>query len=106
MPKYLFHGNFTAEAVKGLIREGGTARVKAVEKLAKSVGGKLESYHFAFGDTDYYIIVDLPDNNAAAAVSLTVGASGAIANNTTVLLTAAEVDEAVKKHPTYRPPGA
>ena len=70
------------------------------------MGGKLESYHFAFGDTDCFIIVDLPDNNAAAAVSLTVGASGAIANRTTVLLTAAEVDEAVKKHPTYRPPGA
>ena len=70
------------------------------------MGGKLESYHFAFGDTDYFIIVDLPDNNAAAAVSLTVGASGAIANRTTVLLTAAEVDEAVKKSPAYRPPGA
>ena len=70
------------------------------------MGGKLESYHFAFGDTDYFIIVDLPDNNAAAAVSLTVGASGAIANRTTVLLTAAEVDEAVRKHPAYRPPGA
>jgi len=69
------------------------------------VGGKLESYHFAFGDTDYFIIVDLPDNNAAAAVSLTVGASGAIANRTTVLLTAAEVDEAVKKNPSCRPPG-
>ena len=70
------------------------------------MGGKLESYHFAFGDTDYFIIVDLPDNNAAAAVSLTIGASGAIANRTTVLLTAAEVDEAVKKNPSCRPSGA
>jgi uncharacterized protein with GYD domain len=106
MPKYLFHGNFTAQAVKGVVQEGGTGRVKAVEKLAQSVGGKLESYYFAFGDTDYYIVLDLPDNNAAAAISLTVGGSGSVANKTTVLMTPAEVDEAVKKHPSYRPPGA
>jgi uncharacterized protein with GYD domain len=105
MPKYLYHGNFTSSAVQGIVKEGGTARVKAVEKLAKSVGGKLESYYFAFGDTDYYIVLDLPDNIAAAAIGLTVGGSGSVANKTTVLMTAKEVDEAIKKHPSYRPPG-
>ncbi len=105
MPKYLFHGSYTSSAVQGLVKEGGTSRVKAVEKLAESVGGKVESFYFAFGDNDYYIVVDLPDNAAAAAVSLTVGGSGAVANQTTVLMTPADVDAAVKKHPSYRPPG-
>lgn len=105
MAKYLFHGNFTHEGLQGLIKGGGTARVKAVEKMAKSMGGKMESYYFAFGDTDYYIVCELPDNNAAAAIALTVGASGAVAGQTTVLMTAKEMDEAVTKHPNYRPPG-
>ena len=106
MPKYLFHGTFTAQGAKGVAEEGGTARMKAVEKLAQSVGGKLESYYFAFGDTDYYIVCDLPDNKAAAAASLTVGGSGATSNKTTILMTAAEMDEAAKLKAAYRPPGA
>ena len=31
----------------------------------ESAGGKLESFYFAFGATDAYVIVDLPDNVAA-----------------------------------------
>ena len=74
--------------------------------MAKSAGGKLESYHFAFGDIDYFIIVDLPDNASAAAIALAVAASGSVNNKTTVLMTPQEIDEAAKQHPSYRPPGA
>jgi uncharacterized protein with GYD domain len=105
MPKYLFHGNFTAQGAKGLAESGGKARVKAIQDLAKSAGGKMESYYFAFGDVDYFVIVDLPDNAAAAAVALAVASSGAVNNKTTVLMTAQEIDEAAKQHPNYRPPG-
>ncbi len=105
MPKYLFHGNYTIDGLKGVLKEGGTGRSIAVAKLAQSLGGTLESFHFAFGGDDYFIIVNLPDNNAATAVSLIVSASGAVANKVTVLMTPEEVDEAVKKHPSYRPPG-
>lgn len=105
MPKYLFHGHYTNEGIKGVLKEGGAGRHSAVEKLAKSVGGTLESFYFAFGDDDYYIVVDLPDNKAAASVALVVSASGSVANKTTVLLTLDEVDEVAKMHPSYRPPG-
>ena len=105
MPKYLLHGSFTNAGLKGLQKDGGTSRVKAVEKLAKSVGGKLESYYFAFGGTDYYVVMDLPDNNAAAAISLTVSGSGAVANQVTVLMTPKEIDEALNIQPSYRAPG-
>ena len=58
----------------------------------------------AFGDTDVYVIVDLPDAATATALSLTVGASGAVRCTTTPLITAEEVDEAAKKRsPTARP---
>jgi uncharacterized protein with GYD domain len=105
MPKYLFHGHYTSEGLKGVIKEGGTGRRSAVEKLAKSVGGTLESFYYAFGDDDYYIVLDLPDHRAATAIALTASSSGAVASRTTVLMTPEEVDEATKLHPSYRPPG-
>jgi uncharacterized protein with GYD domain len=106
MAKYLIAANYTADATKGLLKEGGTGRRKAVDELLGSVGGKVESYYFAFGDTDGYAIVDVPDNVTAAAISLAVAAGGAISIRTTVLLTPEEMDQAVKKVPAYRAPGA
>ena len=105
MGKYLFHGSYSAEGIRGVMKEGGTSRVKVVETLTKSVGGSLECFHFAFGDDSYFIICDLPSDEAAAAVAMTVAASGAVSNSTTKLLTPAQVDAAVKLSPTYRAPG-
>ena len=105
MPKYLFTGSYTAEGGRGVLAEGGSRRVSVVDQLCTSVGGSLESYHFAFGSDDYFIIANLPDNVTAAAVGLTVSATGAVQNRTIVLLTPAEVDAATKLSPTYRPPG-
>lgn len=105
MPKYLFTGGYTAEGGRGVLAEGGTSRIAVVDKLCTSVGGTLESFHFAFGSDDYFIIANLPDNAAAAAVALTVSSSGAVNNRTVVLLTPAEVDAATKLSPSYRPPG-
>jgi uncharacterized protein with GYD domain len=105
MGKYLFHGSFTADGLRGIIKDGGTARTKAVATLAESLGGSLESYYFAFGDDSYFVVVDLPDDEAAAACALAVAASGAVSNSTIKLLTPAQVDAAVKLSPNYRAPG-
>lgn len=105
MPKYLFETSFTPDGVKGVVAAGGSARVKAATETAKSLGGSIESYYFAFGSTDVYVIVELPDNAAAAALALTVAASGAATVRTTVLLSPAEVDDAAKRQVSYRPPG-
>jgi uncharacterized protein with GYD domain len=106
MAKYLIEANYVGEGIKGLLKEGGSSRRQAVDKLLASVGGKVESFYFAFGDTDAYVVVDVPDNITAAAVALTVAASGAVKLKTTVLMTPEEVDEATKKSPAYRAPGA
>ena len=105
MPKYLWKGNYRSEGTKGLLKEGGTARVKAVEQLLQSVGGKLEAYYYALGDHDAYLIVDLPDNASAAAVSMAISAAGVTRIQTVPLLTPAEIDQAAKKPARYRPPG-
>jgi uncharacterized protein with GYD domain len=105
MPKYLAHCNYVGEGLRGLLKEGGTSRRAIVDKLVESVGGKVEAFYYAFGETDLYVIADLPDNESMTAVALMVAASGAIAIKTTVLLTPEEVDEAAKKTPIYQPPG-
>jgi uncharacterized protein with GYD domain len=106
MPKFLIEASYTLEGVKGVQSAGGSSRRDAVAAVAESVGGKLESFHFGFGESDAYVIVDLPDNESAAAVALTVNASGGASAKTIVLLTPEEVDAAAKRSVDYRPPGA
>ena len=106
MPKYLFTGSYTELGGKGLMAEGGSKRLEAVTSLFASLGGRLESFHFAFGGDDYFIIGELPDNATAAAASLKVGTSGAVRNRTVVLMTPDELDRAAGVQVSYRPPGA
>ncbi len=105
MPKYLIAANYTSEGVKGLIKEGASGRRTAIEKLCQSVGATVEALHYAFGETDLYLIVDAPNPASMAAVAMTVSASGAATLKTTVLLSAEEVDAAGKLTPAYRAPG-
>jgi uncharacterized protein with GYD domain len=105
MAKYLFTGGYTVEGARGILAEGGSSRRAAVDKLAASVGGTVESFHLAFGSDDFFIIADLPDNAAAAALALTVSASGAVNVRTIVLMTPEEIDAATKLSPAYRAPG-
>ena len=107
MAKYLLKVSYSAEGIKGVIKEGGTSRVAAVEKTVAGMGGSLEGFYFAFGDTDVYVIADVPDHASAMAVAATVGSSGALSSyETVVLVSPEEVDAAMKKAVDYRPPGA
>lgn len=106
MPKYLLKVQYTGEGLAGVMEEGGSARRAIAEQLAKSVGGSVETFHFAFGDVDAYLICDLPDNKAAAKIAMTVSGSGRVAITTVPLLTIDEVDEiAAGAHVEYVAPG-
>ena len=102
MPKYLTMVSYTPEGIKGLVKEGGTARRAAVEEILQKLGGRIEGFYFAVGDNDAYVISEGPDNATAAAISLAV-TTGAIRTKTIVLLTPEEVDLAVKKGIDYSP---
>jgi uncharacterized protein with GYD domain len=106
MLKFLFEASYTLDGIKGVQSAGGSSRRDAVAQVAESVGGQLESFHFAFGERDAYVIVELPDNESAAAVALTVNAAGGATVKTVVLLTPDEVDAAAKQSVDYKPPGA
>jgi uncharacterized protein with GYD domain len=106
MPKYLFQASYTLDGVKGVQSKGGSSRRDAIAQLAEGLGGSMESFYFAFGDSDVYTVVDLPDNQSATAVALAVNSAGGATIRTTILVTPEEVDEAAKVSVDYRAPGS
>jgi len=106
MAKFLAVITYTAEGLKGLIDKGGTARVEASRELVASIGGSQESFYFALGTDDAYIVCDLPDNVAAAATAMSAAATGMVVNRMVALLTAEEVDQAAAATLSYQAPGS
>ena len=105
MPKYLYHGSYTDDGLKGLIKDGGTKRMEVTRKAIESLGGKMEAYYFAFGSNDFFIIAEAPDNINAVTGSLVANASGTVRVSITPLISPEEVDQAVKKTMDWSPPG-
>ena len=106
MPKMLIKATYSSEGAKGLLKEGGTSRRTAVQKAVEGLGGKVDAFYYAYGEADAYLIVDLPDATSGIALSLTVNATGAVHLSTIPLITPEEIDQASKKKPKYRAPGA
>jgi uncharacterized protein with GYD domain len=105
MSKYLFYGSYTPDGYKGLIEEGGSKRIEAAKQALGSVGGSLEAFYFSFGENDFYIIVDLPDNVTTTAVTLAGNVTGTFSIKGVSLLTPEELDKAVQKSVDFQPPG-
>ena len=107
MSKYLIKASYSPERMKGVMAKGGTARVDAIEKLVSGVGGSMESFYFAFGSDDVFIVIDAPSHEAMAAVAGTVTSTGVLSSyETVVLLSAEQLDAASNLEVTYAPPGS
>jgi uncharacterized protein with GYD domain len=107
MAKFMISATYNAEGIKGVVKAGGTSRLQAIEKMLAGVGGTVESFYFAFGGRDVYVVVDVPQTIQAAAVAAAVTSSGAMSSyETIVLLTPEEIDEAMEVAVQYAPPGS
>jgi len=107
MAFYLFQGSYTHDALKALLKQPAN-RTDVVRKAVEELGGSLQGAWYAFGEYDAVLIVELPDNVSAAALSLAVAAGGAIqGGKTTPLMTMDEGLAAFKKAgaSNYRAPG-
>ena len=105
MASYLFRTSYTQAGVAGLIREGGTGRREALRQTIEGLGGKLESFYYAFGDDDLLLIAELPDDEAATAFSMFINAAGALTVSCTVLISPETIDGSISKSVAYRKPG-
>jgi uncharacterized protein with GYD domain len=106
VPKFMVKASYGTDGIRGLMKDGGTGRRAAVQKLVEGIGGKLEAFYFSYGDVDAYVLIDVPDASAASAISLAVNASGSVRVSTVPLITPEDMDAACKKSVAYRAPGA
>jgi uncharacterized protein with GYD domain len=106
MTKFMVRASYTAEGTKGLMKEGGSSRKATVGNLIKGLGGNMEVFYYAFGETDVYVICDLPDSATAVALNMVINATGAVKVSLIPLLNVEDVDAACKKSIPYRAPGA
>jgi len=105
MPKFLIKVSYSPDGARGLLQEGGTGRRAAVQKSIEGLGGKIESFYYAYGEDDAFLIIDVPDAASGLAVSLAVNSSGKIRATTIPLITPEEIDAACHKAVHYRAPG-
>jgi uncharacterized protein with GYD domain len=106
MPTYMIQGAYGTEGLAAIVKNPQN-RIQAVKPAIENLGGKLKDAYFSFGEYDFVIIAEMPDNVSAVAISLAFGAGGALkSTKTTPLLSAAETMEAMKKASTagYSPP--
>jgi uncharacterized protein with GYD domain len=90
MPYYLIQVGYNTSGLTGLVKEP-QDRIEKVRPAIEALGGRVESGYYAFGDYDAVLICEMPDNSAAAAMALAVGAGGTVGSyRTTVLLTPEE----------------
>jgi uncharacterized protein with GYD domain len=107
MPHFMFQATYSSDALSGLTKNPEN-RTEVIKRLIDSVGGRLESVYYCFGEYDAVCIFEAPDNSSAAALAIATGASGALATSkTTPLLTADEAREAMALAAgvNYAPPG-
>lgn len=105
MPKYLFQATYTSEGIKGLEKDKASGRKAALSKAVESLGGKLEAFYLSFGERDWVLLADLPDNASASAFSLAVSGSGLLRTTTTPLVSVEEADKALQKKANFQAPG-
>ena len=108
MPLYLFQGAYTPEAWSHLV-EKPQNRIEAVRPAVEKLGGKIHGAYFSFGEYDVALILEMPNNVSAAALSIAIAAGGALkASKTTVLMSPDDGLAAMKKakEAGYRAPKA
>lgn len=107
MPKYLLHGRYNAAMVEALHTNGATSRLDAIATGMARVGGSVDCCYWTNSGTENWVIADLPDDAAANAIVLSVSrhsTDGAWAT-VTRLLDATDLDTAIARNSSMRPPG-
>ena len=106
MARYMIHASYSTQGMSDLVNNP-QDRAANLRPVIERMGGKMESFDYAFGDFDAVVIVDMPDNTAVASVAMAVGASGAISSIKTTLIPMEEAMQAMRQAigVGYRGPG-
>ena len=106
MPLFLSQVAYNEEGWQALVSNPQN-RLEAIRPVVDKLGGRIVNAYFAFGDYDFVLIAEFPDNVSAAALAIAAAAGGAVKSiKTTPLMEASEGLEALRKAATsgYRAP--
>ena len=97
MPHFLTQVAYNEQAWQSLVSNP-QDRLDAIRPVVEKLGGRVVNAYFAFGDYDFVLITELPDNVSAAALAIAASAGGACKSvKTTPLMENAEGLEALRK---------
>ena len=97
MPTYMSQGRYSGGAIKGMLASP-EDRTEAVSKLVQSAGGRLISYYVTFGEYDWMIIVEAPDEIAVSAAVIAAAAGGGVSDmKTTLIMSGSDAKRAFSK---------
>ena len=108
MAKYLLMASYTGEAWAAQVLNPQN-RIELVRPVFERMGGSLDLAYGAFGEADIVLIMDMPDNVTAAALSIAFAAGGSVTNIKTIpLMQMDELLAALAKAggAQYTPPGS
>lgn len=109
MARFLIELAYTPEAWAAQL-ENPKNRLEVLKPYFDSLGARVETAYFAFGENDLVLVIEAPDNVSIAALSIATSAGGAVKSmKTTPLMTIEEGLEALRKgqraRAAYTPPG-
>ena len=108
MPLYMYQGAYTSDSWATQVASQPNPEER-IRPLVEACGGRLESIYYSLGEYDVVLIMDMPDDEAAAALSLAANAGGSLrAGQTTKLLSVEQGLSAMRKaneaSSSYTPP--
>src|SRR5271166_4680442 len=109
MIRLVTRGRLTHDYAKGLLAAP-EDREPAVQKLIEGAGGKVISFYFTTGESDFLLISEANEAEAVIAALMAASAAGTISHVSTARAwTGAEfkavAERAAKAAKAYRPPG-
>jgi uncharacterized protein with GYD domain len=88
MPSYLSLIKWTEQGIRHIKESPG--RLDAVKEAARAAGGKVVFFYLTLGDYDIATLMELPNDEAAARLLLTLASQGNVRSTTLKAFTEAE----------------
>ena len=80
MPSYLVLGNWTEQGIRNI--KDSPSRKDAARKAIEAAGGSMVFFYMTMGQYDLVALLELPNDDAASRVLLTLGTVGNIRTTT------------------------
>jgi uncharacterized protein with GYD domain len=97
MPTYISFIQYTQQGLQKIKESPG--RLDQAKKAYEAAGGKLKDFYLVMGEYDIVVVADLPNDDAAAKLALSLGAAGNIRTRTSRAFTEAEYRKLIQSLP-------